>query len=317
MGRGISWSQPKGKKVEEKPNVAVGPGTYEATSISPLYNYKPSSNFASKTMRTMDQRKGAIVNGKNQIEEKVKSENPGESRVFLEKGAASTHIDSDSDDSEYEYIEETTPGPGSYLEISKVSRQKTGKTTSSFGQSRRFEKATAAIAAHQTAVGLGSYNVGFKFGKQTRAKKAPKVKEEGRCPSIINSNSKIPGPGSYEPRNTMEDKLIYKIQRGYRGQFGSTEVRGKEPEEDELPGPGSYNPNTMEQEKEVTSAFKSKIERKIVDEKRQGPPVGAYNIIYNDIATRVIKEEEEDPDLIIKKPGFGVGETRFKDEAKP
>lgn len=35
--------------------------------------------------------------------------------------------------------------------------------------------------------------------------------------------------------------------------------------------------------------------------------MGAYNIIYNDIATRVIKEEEEDPDLIIKKPGFGVG----------
>ena len=45
----------------------------------------------------------------------------------------------------------------------------------------------------------------------------------------------------------------------------------------------------MSGEKEVTSAFKSKIDRKIVDEKRLGPPVGAYNIIYNDIATRVIK----------------------------
>ncbi len=48
-----------------------------------------------------------------------------------------------------------------------------------------------------------------------------------RCPSIINNNANIPGPGSYEPRNTMEDRLIYKIQRGYRGQFGSTEVRSK------------------------------------------------------------------------------------------
>ena len=48
-----------------------------------------------------------------------------------------------------------------------------------------------------------------------------------RCPSIINSNANIPGPGAYEPRNTMEDRLIYKIQRGYRGQFGSTEVRSK------------------------------------------------------------------------------------------
>ena len=105
----------------------------------------------------------------------------------------------------------------------------------------------------------------------------------------------------------MEDKLIYKIQRGYRGQFGSTEVRSKEAEDDELPGPASYNPQEANGEKEVTSAFKSKIERKIIDEKRVGPPVGSYNLIYNDIATKVIKEEEEDPDLIIKKPGFGVG----------
>lgn len=69
--------------------------------------------------------------------------------------------------------------------------------------------------------------MGFKFGKESKAKRAIRVKEEARCPSIINKNVKIPGPGSYEPRNTMEDKLIYKIQRGYRGQFGSTEVRGK------------------------------------------------------------------------------------------
>jgi hypothetical protein len=45
--------------------------------------------------------------------------------------------------------------------------------------------------------------------------------------------------------------------------------------------------------------------------------VGSYNLIYNDIATRVIKEEEEDPDLIIKRPGFGIGEKeRFKNEPK-
>lgn len=51
-----------------------------------------------------------------------------------------------------------------------------------------------------------------------------------------------PGPGAYEPRNTMEDKLIYKIQRGYRGQFGSTEVRSKDVEDNEEPGPGEYDP---------------------------------------------------------------------------
>ena len=55
----------------------------------------------------------------------------------------------------------------------------------------------------------------------------------------------------------------------------------------------------------------------MIDEKRQPPPVGSYNIIHNDIATRIIKDEEEDPDLIIKKPGFGVGEARFKHVEKP
>lgn len=37
------------------------------------------------------------------------------------------------------------------------------------------------------------------------------------------------------------------------------------------------------------------------------PAPGAYNMNHYDISTKVIKEEEDDPDLIIKKPGFGVG----------
>lgn len=49
-------------------------------------------------------------------------------------------------------------------------------------------------------------------------------KEDNRFPGLLDAkvSKLIPGPGAYEPRNTMEDKLIYKIQRGYRGQFGST-----------------------------------------------------------------------------------------------
>lgn len=70
-------------------------------------------------------------------------------------------------------------------------------------------------------------------------------------------------------------------------------------------------------EKEVASVFKSKIQRSIIDDKKVVPPIGSYNLIYNDIATRIIKEEEEDPDLIIRKPGFGVGEPRFPDPPAP
>lgn len=166
-------------------------------------------------------------------------------------------------------------------------------------------------------VGPGSYNTGFNFGKNIKQARPVKVKNQPRCPSIINNNVLIPGPGAYEPRNTMQDKLIYKIQRGYRGQFGSTEARGKETEEDDFPGPASYNPQSINDERQVSSSFKSKIERKIIDEKKIAPPVGSYNLIYNNIATKVIKEEEEDPDLIINKPGFGVGEIRFKQPQIP
>ena len=114
----------------------------------------------------------------------------------------------------------------------------------------------------------------------------------------------------------MEDKLIYKIQRGYRGQFGSTEVRSKEPEDEELPGPGEYDPHEYTQEKESLSVFKSGTKRKGIENPNQVPAPGVYNTNNNDIATRIIKEEEDDPDLIIKKPGFGVGEKRFKDAPK-
>lgn len=88
----------------------------------------------------------------------------------------------------------------------------------------------------------------------------------------------------------MEDKLIYKIQRGYRGQFGSTETRSKDPEDDENPGPGEYDPHEVVDEKDALSVFKSKSKRKgISDGKGNAPGVGMYSITQNDIANRVIK----------------------------
>jgi hypothetical protein len=49
-------------------------------------------------MRTMDQRKGAIVNTNKEIKEE-RYDNPIESRVMSEKGPASTHVASDDEDS--------------------------------------------------------------------------------------------------------------------------------------------------------------------------------------------------------------------------
>lgn len=56
-----TWSQAREKRWEDaKVQNNVGPGSYDIKTMQSLYSYKPSAGFASKTMRTMDQRKGAI-----------------------------------------------------------------------------------------------------------------------------------------------------------------------------------------------------------------------------------------------------------------
>lgn len=56
-----TWSQTREKRWEDNKGLNnVGPGSYDIKTMQSLYSYKPSAGFASKTMRTMDQRKGAI-----------------------------------------------------------------------------------------------------------------------------------------------------------------------------------------------------------------------------------------------------------------
>lgn len=81
-----------------------------------------------------------------------------ESRVFSEKNPPSTMIDDESDGDEYEYIDETTPGPGSYLEISEVKKfnKPSRPTVPSFGVgTKRFAHSTHV---NNGQVGPGSYN---------------------------------------------------------------------------------------------------------------------------------------------------------------
>lgn len=103
----------------------------------------------------------------------------------------------------------------------------------------------------------------------------------------------IPGPGTYEPRNTMEDKLIYKIQRGYRGQFGSTEARSKDEYilANDEPGPGSYDPQPIIDEKTSYAIFKSTTDRRGITDPNSNPSPSTYNVNHYDISTRIIIEE--------------------------
>lgn len=79
-----------------------------------------------------------------------------DSRVFSEKNPPSTMIDDESDGDEYEYIDDTTPGPGSYLEISEVKKfnKPSRPGVPCFGTgTKRFVQST-----HAPGVGPGSYD---------------------------------------------------------------------------------------------------------------------------------------------------------------
>ena len=112
--------------------------------------------------------------------------------------------------------------------------------------------------------------------------------------------------------------MIFKIQRGYRGQFGSTEQRFKDGRSINEVGPGSYDvPSNGVVEVEIetsgTASFKSKVKKEAFS-KNLNPPPGSYNVDYFDICKNAIKEEDDDPDLVIRKPGFNSGVERFKKE---
>lgn len=111
--------------------------------------------------------------------------------------------------------------------MSEIKKFKPLRKGLAFGVSeKRFD------TGHHLEIGPGTYNNMKSDFKKVKEKKLPIPKKIDRFPELTNKKKvEEPGPGSYEPRNTMEDKLIYKIQRGYRGQFGATEIRSKDPED--------------------------------------------------------------------------------------
>lgn len=73
-----------------------------------------------------------------------------------EKGPESTHMDSSDD--EYEYIEEATPGPGSYINLD-TGGIKIRKPTSSFHFGSTSKRFNDLPIIKQHLVGPGEYNI--------------------------------------------------------------------------------------------------------------------------------------------------------------
>mgnify|MGYP006354646577 CR=1 FL=1 len=96
-------------------------------------------------------------------------------------------IDDDSD-GEYEYIDETTPGPGSYLEISEVKKfnKPSRPTVPSFGVgTKRFNHSVHSINAQ---VGPGSYNPNLDIRKiRSKPKELIPPKDAYRFPELVNT----------------------------------------------------------------------------------------------------------------------------------
>lgn len=140
------------------------------------------------------------------IEDNVSSQGSQiESRVFSEKNPPSTKIDDESDDDEYEYIDETTPGPGAYLDISEVKKfnKPSRPAVPSFGVGTKRFAAQPQLVNVQ--VGPGTYNPNLEIRKiKSKSKNLAPPKDAPRFPQLVNTKKiEEPGPGLYEPRNTM------------------------------------------------------------------------------------------------------------------
>lgn len=109
----------------------------------------------------------------------------------------------DSSDDEYEYLEDATPGPGSYINLDSVTTKHRNPAKSlHFGStSKRFNDLPAI---KNNIIGPGEYNISiekrsFSYQKKKVAPFDSKIQRFTRH----EPTKGIPGPGSYEPRNAL------------------------------------------------------------------------------------------------------------------
>lgn len=128
-----------------------------------------------------------------------------------------------------------------------------------------------------------------------------------------------PGPGQYNPKTNLEDQMIDKLQKGYKGKFGYQEGRFiQNIEEEDLPGPGTYiDPNQyvdrlQKNFDKKTHNFRSQSNRQVFGNKKSvAPPVGNYQLDYYNLNRKMQKIKEEEAELEIKRPGFYSSQPRF------
>ncbi|KRX01964.1 hypothetical protein PPERSA_07609 [Pseudocohnilembus persalinus] len=296
-------------KYNHRQTQSVGPGAYDLqSSITPLYQLKQGASFASKTMRISEQRKGMIAN------QFLKQKSMANTSIASSRTRDQTEFD--DSDSEYEYIDDTTPGPGYYHNesvLSSIKPQTKKQKFQFFGTgSLRFKEQ----GKQYTQAGPGAYHgseiSSFQRAKQEQKYRKPPFHSSNTRFEIRRIQEKKPGPASYDPRVTLQDKLIDKVQKGYRGNFGTTDQRFKPEGMDEYPGPGSYLDPIQERDElggQTMANFKSKTvrgENLSKENKNEKQTVQeAYLNDYYDISRKIHKDDEIDTDLKVPRPAFG------------
>ncbi|CAD8200755.1 unnamed protein product [Paramecium octaurelia] len=303
--KGPCWHKSKiprfDPSISKDMNQKVGPGSYNySNSITPIYKLSPSGNFKSKSSRTFDNTKG----------EKQKQF----MKIYFDKQKEKLMRNpgySDLEDEEFELSDITTPGPGHYFGntstqsvSSKHSQQSIKLGYNCFGsRSKRFQEQKV-----QYQIGPGEYQLDTETVKYNIVQ-----------PPFYSSNTRfeekflgqLPGPQTYDPKITLADKLMKKLERTPIGNFGINESRYKE-EYHQVPGPGTYEINNKVQ-KGINSIFKSKTDRNnsLKQKTDNFPAPGTYNVQINTIQHEIKKNHEENQEIKQQKQAFGSSMPRF------
>jgi len=315
--KGTTWHRSKVRRFDSQDSKLstknVGPGSYDVLKLDgamPLYKEKESSGFASRTGRS------EISNAKpKNIQNKIPK--TGNNINFELNAGANGNVIVERHNEDERYTEESVPGPGYYhsenLATSLKMNYKPTKLQFFGSGSERFKE--EQVASQQ--LGPGEYNVPEEIFKN---KNKPKVGFQSTEPRIKSTNPSELGPGVYELKTNIVDRVYDKAKRGYLGSFGSTELRFKPKRiPEETPEQIEYyqreyqsaNTDSTANMKKTSHYFVSNTNRNQGNAKKPEQPCpGSYDVNHFDMSKKITQNDSAF--YTNKKVPFSSTENRFK-----
>jgi hypothetical protein len=205
--RGVSWQRQTGRLTvfDTTRGSTLGPGSYEVGQAP-----KSVSSYLSQTRR--DYVKGELT--LKHLAQKIALTNQSYYREKEDsRRPESTQLDSSGSEDEYEFVDQTTPGPGYYQLPSSLRVPKPVRTPKPH-KARFPDPANASL-------GPGTYEPRDpqKLGQRRFRKNMPFLSGIQRF--CARKEEEKPGPGAYDNRTDIQSEVLHKLQSGYKGKFGS------------------------------------------------------------------------------------------------